>query len=173
MRIDDRPNGKVAVDRDLQLGSPGRHDRKIDLGALQTEDLNELRSRWLAAYGVEPLPRLSRELLVRGISYRLQERARGGLSKKTLRRLEQIAAGQGSVGGGSSSPIRPGTRLVRDWQGKTYGVVVLEDGFDWNGSTYRSLSEIARLITGTRWSGPRFFGLKDDQERGGREKANG
>jgi hypothetical protein len=175
MRTDDRLDEKVAVNSDLQPGSRERHDQRIGLGALQTEVLHELRSRWVAAYGVEPLPRLSRELLVRGISYRLQERARGGLSRKTLRRLEQIAAGLGNAGGGgsSSSLMRPGTRIVREWQGKAHEVIILEDGFLWNGSTYRSLSEIARLITGTRWSGPRFFGLKDDQEKGGRGKANG
>ncbi|MGD9711383.1 MAG: DUF2924 domain-containing protein [Thermomicrobiales bacterium] len=139
--------------------------RVLDLAGLQVLSLEELRRRWTSACGIHPLPRLSRELMVRGIAYRMQERARGGLSKTVLRKLERIARGgsgsnRASTNNGSPSFARAGTRLVREWQGSLHEVVVLEKGFLWNGSTYRSLSEIARLITGTRWSGPRFCGLK-------------
>lgn len=166
MRTDDRLDGEVAVERDLPLGSTGNNDRTIDLGALQSLDLQELRSRWVTAYGAEPLPRLSRELLIRGIAYRLQERARGGVTKKVLRMLEQVASGKGKSDAVSNSSMRLGTRLVREWQGRAHEVIVVNGGFLWSGNTYRSLSEIARLITGTRWSGPRFFGLKDGGHRG-------
>ena len=113
------------------------------------------------------MPRLSRELLIRGIAYRMQEQARGSLSGKVVRRLEQIARGANAArcSGASASVARAGMRLVREWQGRAHEVVVLEDGFLWNGKAYRSLSEIARLITGTRWSGPRFFGLQDERRK--------
>lgn len=137
--------------------------RTLDIAGLEEIDLDELRRRWTSVYGVEPLPRLSRELMARALAYCLQERARGGVSKKVWRKLEQIARGpsnRGGAGGGTTSHPQAGTRLMREWQGKLHEVVVLEDGFLWNGGTYPSLSEIARLITGTRWSGPRFFGLR-------------
>ncbi len=104
-------------------------------------------------------------MLIRGIAYRLQERARGGVTKKVLRMLEQVASGQRTSDVGGSSSMRVGTRLVREWQGRAHEVIVVDGGFLWSGNTYGSLSEIARSITGTRWSGPRFFGLKDDQQR--------
>jgi len=162
MRTNSGLNGEVAEGSDLprEHGSGRGSSGAADLETLSTLSLGELRTRWLAAYGIEPLPRLSRELLVRGISYRTQERARGGLSRSILRKLEQIArGGPKQKGAASQSSIRPGTRLVRDWQGRVQEVVVLDAGFLWNGQRYASLSEIARLITGTRWSGPRFFGL--------------
>lgn len=96
-------------------------------------------------------------------AYRIQENAFGGLSTMTRRRLKQIAIslenGNDNLKGGQR-PIKPGTRLIREWQGKTHTVSVLETGFEFQGSRYRSLSEIARLITGARWSGPLFFGLR-------------
>lgn len=145
--------------------------RTLDLAALQSMTLEQLRSRWTAAFGIEPLPRISRELLLRAVANRLQERARGGVPRSVLRRLQRIAAGQSAVRGGNKgagstgAASQPGTRLLREWQGKTYEVLVLEHGFLWNGATFASLSEIARLITGARWSGPRFFGLKENQVR--------
>ena len=116
--------------------------------------------RWASAFGIEPLPRLSRELLVRGIAHRIQEKARGGLAKKLLRKLETIARGGGALRAGSRTSTPTGTRLVREWQGQMHEVKVLNDGFLWNCRVFRSLSEIARQITGTQWSGPRFFGVK-------------
>lgn len=165
MQADDPLHREVAAPRDLPHAFLAGGDQRVDLAALRTLNIEDLRSRWSASYGIEPLPRLSRELLIRGIAYRLQERARGGLSKKVLRRLEQISSGQGTsrVGGGSSPSMRLGTRLVREWQGMAQEVIVLQDGFLWNGGIYQSLSQIARLITGTRWSGPRFFGLNQEQ----------
>jgi hypothetical protein len=123
----------------------------------------ELRGEWRRLHRVPPPMRLSRDLLVRGIIYQLQERAYGGLSTATARKLEQAAAGSPSRGAAKPTPsvsLRPGTRLVREWHGVTHMVLIHADGIEWRGQRYRSLSLVARKITGARWSGPRFFGLR-------------
>src|ERR1700680_3821179 len=110
-----------------------------------------------------PSMRLSRDLLIRGISYKLQERAYGGLSMATARKLEQAGAdslGRGAVKPAAPVSVRPGTRLLREWRGVTHMVLIHADGIEWRGQRYRSLSVVARKITGARWSGPRFFGLR-------------
>ena len=104
-----------------------------------------------------------KELLIRILAYRIQEQAFGGLNAATRRRLREFSHTlqqdpKASLPGARS--IKPGTRLLRQWQGKTYQVTVGDLGYEYDGKRYRSLSEIARLITGTRWSGPLFFGLK-------------
>ena len=107
-------------------------------------------------------PRISRDLLVLGIAYRLQEIEHGGLGKATLRKLRTLAKtlrATGRVGPTPSLSLKPGARLVREWHGRTHTVTVTEDGFDYAGTSYPSLSKIAKKITGTHWSGPRFFGL--------------
>ena len=122
----------------------------------------ELRHEWRRLHQTPPPARLSRDILLRGISYKIQERVCGGLSKSVLRKL------QGSSDNGPS-PIekrrprvsfKPGTRLVREWHGVTHTVVILTDGVEWRGQRFRSLSVVAQEITGAHWSGPRFFGLK-------------
>jgi hypothetical protein len=122
----------------------------------------ELRGEWRRLHRMPPPMRLSRDLLVRGITYKLQERAYGGLSTATARKLEQAAAGPPSRGAAKPTPsvsLRPGTRLVREWHGVTHMVLIHADGMEWRGQRYHSLSLVARKITGARWSGPRFFGL--------------
>lgn len=125
--------------------------------------LFELRQEWRWHHRLEPPKRLSRDLLVRGIAYRMQEKAFGGLSGPMLRKLKNLAAEP--MGGGPEKPaqhftLKPGTRLVREWQGVTHTVLVHADCVEWNGERYRSLTEVARKITGAHWSGPRFFGLR-------------
>jgi len=116
---------------------------------------------------------LSRDLLIRGIIYQLQERAYGGLSKAAVRRLEQAAAdppSRGAVKPAAPISLKPGPRLVREWRGVTHTALIHADGIEWRGQRYRSLSVVARKITGARWSGPRFFGLNrqlDSQLKGG------
>lgn len=164
MRTDERLDGEVAGAGDLPTASRSKvaSRERYDLNTLHASSLEILRSQWASVYGIEPLPRLSRELLVRGIAYRTQERELGGLSRSTLRKLERIVRGEQKRAGSKTSwSTHPGTRLVREWQGRVHEVVVLDDGFLWNGAKHGSLSEIARLITGTRWSGPRFFGMQD------------
>ena len=123
----------------------------------------ELRGEWRRLHRMPPPMRLSRDLLVRGITYKLQERAYGGLSTATARKLEQAGADSLSRGAVTPAPpisLRPGTRLVREWRGVTHMVLIHADGIEWRGQRYRSLSLVARKITGARWSGPRFFGLR-------------
>lgn len=133
----------------------------IDLAVLADLDLAELRHRWHDAFGSEPLARLSCEVLVAALSYHAQEQSEGGLSKLLARRLDKLAAQLASTGTVSvvaEVAIRPGTRLVREWNGAVHEVIVLADRYLWQGRSHASLSEIARAITGARWSGPRFFG---------------
>jgi hypothetical protein len=118
---------------------------------------------------MSPPMRLSRDLLIRGIAYKLQERAHGGLSKATVRKLER--AGADPSGNGAAPPVppivlKPGTRLVREWRGVTHSVLVLDECIEWRGRRFRSLSEVAREITGAHWSGPRFFGLRRRSSEG-------
>jgi hypothetical protein len=125
--------------------------------------LGELRQQWRILYKTEASLHLSRDLLVRAVAYRMQEVALGGLSSGRQRQLHQIAR-QLKETGAAVTPrrpeLKPGTRLVREWQGQTYEVLVLDEGFSWQGTHHRSLSAIAKKITGTAWSGPLFFGLK-------------
>jgi hypothetical protein len=126
----------------------------------------ELRGEWRRLHRMPPPMRLSRDLLVRGITYKLQERAYGGLSMATARKLEQAGADPLSRSAAKPTPpisLKSGTRLVREWRGVTHTVLIHVDGIEWRGQRYRSLSVVAREITGARWSGPRFFGLKQRQ----------
>jgi hypothetical protein len=136
------------------------------LSRLPKLDIRELREEWRSLYKADVSPYLSRELLIRAVAYRMQEVALGGLLPEPQRQLRQIAQ-QLKQAGVSRINLRPqpkpGTRLIREWQGRTYEVVVLDDGLSWQGAQYRSLSAIARKITGTAWSGPLFFGLKQNR----------
>jgi Protein of unknown function (DUF2924) len=128
---------------------------------LPTLSLGDLRLEWRRLFRAEP-PRLSRDMMTRAVAYRLQEIAQGGRSKATQRRLMTLTA-EFETGGRVAPPpgpkIKPGSRLVREWHGRTRTVCVTDDGFEFQGKTYRSLTGIARDITGAQWSGPRFFGL--------------
>jgi Protein of unknown function (DUF2924) len=131
------------------------------IAALTALTAPQLRREWRRLYRYNP-PRLSRDLLVRTIAYRMQELAYGGLSKRTQRRLVALTKELQTNGSIASDPgprVRPGVGLVREWRGRTHTVVVTEDGFEYAGKTYTSLSKIAQTITGAHWSGPRFFGL--------------
>jgi hypothetical protein len=135
----------------------GRQREKLDadLAALATLSLAQLRHRWAQATK-KPLPRLSPAMLRLALAYELQARVLGGLSRVSQQRLDQAAAAKTRT-----RSAAPGMRLVREWHGKVHIVTVGEHGaIEWNGKVWRSLSEVARAITGTRWSGPAFFGLK-------------
>src|SRR6516225_889397 len=124
--------------------------------------LDELRDEWRRLYASEP-PQISRDLLVLGLGYRLQEIDQRGLGKATRRKLKTIAKNvrkTGRVGPAPSISLKPGARLVREWHGRTHTVTVTEDGFEYAGTSYPSLTKIAKKITGVHWSGPRFFGLQ-------------
>jgi hypothetical protein len=136
---------------DAQLQSPG-------LTKLQEMDKKELVRSWIEIGRSSALPpTLSKDLLVRGLSYELQSQSSGKLTRREIADLRSfVDRRKGQV----RPRIKAGSRLLRLWQGRTHEVVVLEDGFLWEGEEYETLSVIARAITGTRWSGPRFFGLK-------------
>ena len=137
-----------------------RLEREID--ALADLTRAELVEGWRTHYRTDPPKGTSRRLLVRAIAYEMQAKRYGGLKPATDRRLRMIANGiaEGDHGGRKASPrLQPGARLVREWNGVSHVVEVIEGGFIWNGDRHRSLSAIARAITGARWSGPRFFGL--------------
>ncbi len=143
---------------------------KLALEPPNSQTTEMLREEWQLIFGNQPNKRISRELLIRAIAYDRQSRAHSGLKPRIARELRRIA-GEGVRGTktiqGSSASVSavagvPGTRLVREWRGRMHQVLVREDGsYQWNGEQYSSLSKIAQVITGTRWSGPRFFGLKD------------
>jgi hypothetical protein len=139
-----------------------------DLKDLGTRGDDELKERWRNLYGTEPPRKIHRSLLIPAIAYRMQENALRALKPSTRRYLMRVgrnaADGRQTPGCPSLSP-KPGTVLVRDWGGVTHQVKVLEDGLLFHGKRYKSLSEVARVITGTRWSGPLFFGLKSVKEQ--------
>ena len=131
------------------------------LEGLPTLSPAELRSEWRRLYRSQP-PRLSRDLLIRAIAYRIQELRYGGLSKATRRKLTALVnapQSEGEIAPETAQKISRGARLVREWNGRTHTVTVKEEGFTYAGRSYRSLTAIAREITGAHWSGPRFFGL--------------
>jgi hypothetical protein len=136
-------------------------DLPAEIARLESLAIEGQRNEWRRLYQTSPPKRLSRDILLRGITYRLQEQAHGGLSKGTFRRLQSSTSEDlHSRRCGRPVSYKAGTRLVRDWHGQTHTVVILDDGFEWRGQRYASLSVVAREITGARWSGPRFFGLK-------------
>ncbi len=140
-----------------------RLEREID--ALADLTRAELVERWKAHYRGNPPKGISRSLMIRAIAYGMQAKRYGGLKPATDRRLRMIANGKASSDQGgrkASARLQPGARLVREWNGVNHVVEVIEGGYVWNGERHRSLSAIARAITGARWSGPRFFGLTSD-----------
>jgi hypothetical protein len=148
---------------------------------LEGHDLNGLRCQWRAHLGGEPPAHLPRWLLARVLAYRLQSDAFGGLDKSIQRILRS------ANGSGATAPfdrrlpqtrdgvgLKPGALLAREWKGKLERVMILEEGFAWNGQTFGSLSQIAKAMTGTNWNGHRFFGLRQGRiaaEAQGRPKS--
>ena len=130
-----------------------------EVARLRDLDVVALRARWRNITGKAALKKVSAALLLRMLAYRLQANAFGDLPRGSLRLLERIAAGDAVPL--PNRPEQSGTVLVREWNGTRHHVMVVQDGFAWSGGTYRSLSEVARAITGTKWNGPRFFGLRD------------
>ena len=149
-------------------GSPsGPPALRARLDRLRDLDGAALREEWRRLVRSEP-PRISRDLMMRAIAYRLQELEFGGLPKWARQSLAgarrpgpvpPMQAGGADAETGSAAPLKPGARLVREWHGRTHTVAVLDDAFEFEGRRYRSLTQIAREITGAHWSGPRFFGL--------------
>jgi hypothetical protein len=150
----------ITEDRDNDISVPAQLSQslRVELG---DASLDVIRAEWRRLYRSEP-PRISRDLLLRGIAYRRQEHQHGGLGKTTRRKLKTLAKmfrTTGRVGPDPGLALKPGARLVREWHGRTHTVTVTEEGFEFAGTNYASLTKIAKKITGAHWSGPRFFGL--------------
>jgi hypothetical protein len=135
---------------------------EAELERLRSMPVVELRALWRAKFKTDPPTSFGPDLLRRSLAYKIQEDAYGGLDRATVRLLKGLMAQFAKSNGRIVLPrrIKPGAILVRQWKGQSHRVVVLADGFAYQGTPYASLSEIARLITGTRWNGPKFFGLR-------------
>jgi hypothetical protein len=166
LRLDSFPKGSVNVaDALKEITMP---DSLIvqRLASLTLLSKPALCGLWQELFKSEPPLKMRKQLIRRVIAYRLQEQEFGGLNSNQLRRLQQIAStlkANPNATVSSRPPIKPGTRLVREWKEQVHTVEVDVEGYQYRGTHYESLSEIARLITGTRWSGPLFFGLKTKQ----------
>lgn len=148
------------------MSNPAKEHVETEIARLRTMPIAELRIRWRAEFNAEPPPAFGPDLLRRSLAHKLQEDAFGGLPGLTRRLLNQLIAQSAKNSGKIVLPrrIKPGVILVREWKGKTHRITALNDGFAFEGKPFSSLSEIARLITGARWNGPRFFGLRDGRE---------
>ncbi len=155
---------------DAAPGRPGACDAAdasvvMQLAALKRMTVVELKTKWESLFGT-PAPNNSRSYLELRLGYRIQELILGGLSRETRRTLDLLAdeiegqARHRSIIADLRNPV-VGTRLVREWDGVEHTVAVMKDGFDWQGRKFKSLSAVARAITGTQWNGYRFFGLRE------------
>jgi Protein of unknown function (DUF2924) len=134
---------------------------------LPTMERKTLQKLWKELFDREAGPALRRETLIPILAYRIQEKAFGGLKESTARKLRELAEEHAGAPKSAQTAIRPkaGTRYVREYDGKLHEITVLDSGYEYNGTTYRSLTEIAKVITGSKWSGPAFFGLKQKAKR--------
>lgn len=145
------------------------HDFKTEISGLS---LPELRKRWAEAWGLPPPPKISRTMLEKSLVFKLKERAGFGLMPEQKKRLDGLVrAYKRAPGSMKEVTIKSGTRLVRTWKGQRHSVIVKENGFDYQGRVFTSLSEVAATITGTRWNGWVFFGLKKSTSSTKREVA--
>jgi hypothetical protein len=150
-------------------GSHKSPSLKDEIAHLRDLDLNSLRTRWKGIFRGPPPDHLPRHLLVGILAYRIQAEILGDLDPATIRLLKQIGSGGANVDAVGltadheqrQATLKPGTVLMREWNGQPHRVMVVDGGYAWNGKTHDSLSKIAFAITGTKWNGPRFFGLRD------------
>jgi len=157
---------RLPPSRNRPVGRASADDVAANLQELEQMDSAALRTEWRRLYRAHPPKGVRRDLLLLGVAWKIQEQAYGGLGAANKRRLADLAETLGRDGDITRSRVarlRPGAKLVREWRGETHTVTVADDGFEWKGRHWRSLSVIAREITGGHWSGPRFFGLKEKQ----------
>jgi hypothetical protein len=144
-----------------RLRHPDLAELDGEIAGLVDRSTQELRCAWRKLHRTGPPLGLSRDLLIRGLADKLQQRAHGGLSHALQRRFRILAADfeEGARSFDPSIALKTGATLVREWRGRSHTVLVREDGFEYEGQRYRSLTVIAEQITGVHWSGPRFFGV--------------
>jgi Protein of unknown function (DUF2924) len=147
----------------MPRSSFNREAIEAEINRIRSVGLDELRSLWRATFRTSPPPGFTKDLIARFLCWHIQEQAFGGLDPKIAKHLSSLARGDKSP---ANHPrrLKPGTLLVREYQGERHTVTVVANGFVWREATYASLSTIARAITGTNWNGPRFFGLRIDKE---------
>jgi hypothetical protein len=138
---------------------------ELEIARLRSLELSDLRAVWKKHHGAAAPKTLRRDTLIRSILWQMQAKAFGGLKPATRKYLREVADAARSKTAANRPPsppirIRPGTKLIRVWQDRTHTVTALDEGFEWQGKRYRSLSQIARAMTGTRWNGLVFFGVK-------------
>ena len=156
----------------MKAGSRAQTEELLadEIAHLRDLDISGLRAHWHSVFRRRPPPQLPPHLLYRVLAYRLQAERLGDLDSESQRLLDRSGspekAGHRAVDlSRCTASLRPGTMLGREWNGQVQRVAVLADGFAWNGKTYPSLSKVAFAITGTRWNGPKFFGLRDKSSR--------
>ena len=162
------PSDDAAVEVDsggdgIQSGADNGGSVSTELAAIAMMTYSELHLAWRRHYRAVPPKKMSRDILELGIAWKIQESKLGGLGAAVKRQIAELAStmeAKSDLAKPRAISLKLGARLLRTWEGVTHEVLVVEDGFLWAGKTWRSLSAIAREITGTRWSGPRFFGLK-------------
>jgi hypothetical protein len=145
---------------------------EVEIARLRGLDVKALRLRWRRSFGREPPASLPRHPLFAMLAYRLQAEAMGDLDAETVRFLKQVNLAPSKQAAvpltqafeRRTRDLSPGTVLTREWSGQHHRVMVLDRGFAWEGRTYSSLSEIAKVMTGTKWNGPRFFGLRSKED---------
>lgn len=160
------PKARIAAE------SPEASSVEAEIARLRGLDVKALRTRWRTSFGREAPPYLARHLLFAMLAYRLQAEVLGDLDAETVRFLKQLdltSSKQAAVPLTQAFERRrrdlsPGTVLTREWEGQHHRIMVLDGGFAWQGRTYSSLSQIAKAITGTKWNGPKFFGLRDQKQ---------
>ena len=162
MRRAESENPPFAAPANRSRKQPAAGDLEVRLEALARLEYLELQAEWQRLFRSRPPRKLGRETLELAVAWKLQERVLGGLSSSNKRHLAGLAQSlrtSGDIAKVRTVTLKRGATLLREWNGETHQVLVLDAGFRWRGRSWRSLSAIAREITGTRWSGPRFFGL--------------
>lgn len=136
-----------------------------ELEVLSGATLTAAKEEWRNVFRTDAPSKMSRKLMIRALAYEVQARSYGHLKPKVRKQLRrEIEPDAPSIKKSGAQPLQPGTRLLREWRGVCHCIDVTDDGFRWNNQTWVSLSAIARAITGTRWNGPAFFGLRKQQE---------
>jgi hypothetical protein len=141
---------------DQRTVDPATIEAKVD--QLRRLGIDALRTRWRMVFNATPPAAVTKDILARMIAYRLQEKAFGGLDRENTKLLDRMSRGDKPKK--ENRRLKAGTVVVREYAGERHTVTVVPDGFEWKGSTFGSLSTIARAITGVTWNGPRFFGLR-------------
>jgi len=140
-----------------------REGIEAEIDRVRSLGLDELRTLWRVTFRSSPSSAFSKDLMARFLCWHIQERAQGGLDPETAKHLDGLARGD-KRGADRPRRLKPGTVLLREYQGERHTVTVVANGYVWHETTYASLSTIARAITGTSWNGPRFFGLRSGAE---------